>query len=132
MKTDDRRGLSFRCLLAVALVLAAALVPVPASSAPPFAPDCPIFPADNVWHADISRLPVHPRSEDWISSMGGSDRRIHPDFGPSFGEIPVPYGIPFNVVDDDHPKVSINFDGPDGGYPEESDPGPTPSTKTPG
>jgi hypothetical protein len=48
VKTDDRRGLSFRCLLAVALVLAAALVPVPASSAPPFAPDCPIFPADNV------------------------------------------------------------------------------------
>jgi RTX calcium-binding nonapeptide repeat (4 copies) len=58
--------------------------------------------------------------------MGGSDRRIHPDFGPSFGEIPVPYGIPFNVVDGDHPKVSINFDGPDGGYPEESDPGPYP------
>jgi hypothetical protein len=44
--------------------------------------------------------------------MGGRDERLHPDFGPSFGEIPVPYGIP--------------FDGPDGGYPEESDPGPYP------
>jgi hypothetical protein len=44
--------------------------------------------------------------------MGGRDECLHPDFGPSFGEIPVPYGIPFY--------------GPDGGYPEESDPGPYP------
>ncbi len=58
--------------------------------------------------------------------MGGRDERLHPDFGPCFGEIPVPYGIPFDVVDGDHPKVQVTFDGPDGSYPEESDPGPYP------
>jgi hypothetical protein len=113
-------------MLGIVLVFLAVLVPAPASTGPAFAPDCPIFPANNVWHADISRLPVHPSSGDWISSMGGRDERLHPDFGPSFGEIPVPYGIPFDVVDGDHPKVQVTFDGPDGGYPEESDPGPYP------
>ena len=102
----------------------ASLVPAPASSAPAFAPECDIFPANNVWHADISGLPVHPRSGDWISSMGGRDELLHPDFGPSGEEMP--YGIPFDVVDGDHPKVRVTFDGPDGGYPEESDPGPYP------
>ena len=102
------------------------LVPAPASTGPAFAPDCPIFPANNVWHADISQLLVHPSTGDWISSMGARDERLHPDSGPSFGEIPVPYGIPFDVVDGDHPKVQVTFDGPDGGYPEESDPGPYP------
>ena len=115
-----------RWLLAALVLLLAVLVPVPTATAPAFAPGCPIFPANNVWHADISGLPVHPRSADWISSMGGRDERLHPDFGPSFGEIPVPYGIPFDVVGGDHPKVRITFDGPDGGYPEESDPGPYP------
>ena len=113
-------------MLAIVLIFLAVLVPAPASTGPAFAPDCPISPANNVWHADISRLPIHPRSSDWISSMGGRDERLHPDFGPSFGEIPVPYGIPFDVVDGDHPKVQVAFDGPDGGYPEESDPGPYP------
>jgi len=121
VRTDDGHGFSFRRLFAVAVVLAAALMPLPASSAPPFAPDCPIFPADNVWHADISGLPVHPRSDDWISSMGGPTRRIHPDFGPSGEEMP--YGIPFDVVDGTHPRVQVNFDS---GYPDESDPGPYP------
>jgi hypothetical protein len=56
--------------------------------------------------------------------MGGPRQLLHPDFGPS-GE-DTPYGIPFDVVDGDHPKVGVKIDGPDGGYPEESDPGPYP------
>jgi hypothetical protein len=43
-------------------------------------------------------------------------RRLHPDFGPSYGEQPVPYGIPFTVVDGSHPKVQVAFD-----YADESD-----------
>jgi hypothetical protein len=38
----------------------------------------------------------------------------------------MPYGIPFDVVDGGHPKVEMTFEGPDGGYPDESDPGPYP------
>src|SRR3954453_11204435 len=85
---------------------------------------CPRFPADNVWHADVSKLPVNKHSKAWLSNMGGSGRRLHPDFGPSYGEQPVPYGIPITVVKAGHPKVKVGFD-----YPDESDKGPYPFGK---
>jgi hypothetical protein len=76
---------------------------------------CPVFPSTSVWHADVSRLPVHARSAQWLSHMS-TDRDLHPDFGPSYGEQPVPYGIPVTVVGGDHPKVRVRFD-----YADESD-----------
>mgnify|MGYP000574849307 CR=1 FL=1 len=76
---------------------------------------CPVFPATSFWHADVSGLPVHARSDQWLSRMS-PDRRLHPDFGPSYGAQPVPYGIPVTVVDGDHPKVRVRF-----GYADESD-----------
>ena len=82
-------------------------------------PGCPLFPADSVWHADVSGLPVHPRSASWITSMGGPERRLHPDFGPNDGG--QPYGIPYAVVPGSTQKVSVSFD-----YADESDPGPYP------
>jgi hypothetical protein len=69
---------------------------------------CPAFKDDTYFHADISKLPKHPRSDAWMSRMGPS-RNLHPDFGPSFGELPVPYGIPITVVDGAYPKVSVDF-----------------------
>ena len=75
---------------------------------------CPDFPADNWWHADVSRLPVHARSAQWLSHMS-TDRDLHPDFGPSYGDGPN-YGIPVTVVDGSHPKVKVRFD-----YASESD-----------
>jgi len=69
---------------------------------------CPAFPADNYWHADISKLPVHPRSKAWIASTARGVR-LHPDFGPSYGEQPVPYGIPITIVDSSHAKVPVRF-----------------------
>lgn len=77
---------------------------------------CPNFPADSWWHADISRLPVHPRSNAWMSHMSPT-RRLHPDFGPSYGAQRVPYGIPITVVDGTHPRVRVAFT-----YATESDP----------
>jgi hypothetical protein len=35
--------------------------------------------------------------------------RLHPDFGPSYGAQPVPYGIPITVVGGSHRKVSVSF-----------------------
>jgi len=103
-------------LLAAGLVLASqATGAIP----PPGASGCPVFPSDNVWHADVSKLPVHRRSSSWISSMGGSSRHLHPDFGPSGGSMP--YGIPYIVVPSSHQKVSIDFQ-----YADESDAGPYP------
>ena len=75
---------------------------------------CRAFPADNVWHADVSRLPVNARSAQWISHMSPS-RNLHPDFGPSFGAQPLPYGIPITVVRG-AARVAVSF-----GYPAESD-----------
>ena len=43
---------------------------------------CPVFPADNYWHADVRGLPVHPRSAAWLSHMSPT-RRLHPDDGAS-------------------------------------------------
>lgn len=75
---------------------------------------CPVFPANNWWHADVSDLPVHTRSEAWLAHMS-PDRDLHPDFGPSYGDGP-PYGIPITVVDGDHRRVRVRFT-----YADESD-----------
>ncbi|MDQ1489219.1 MAG: hypothetical protein QOJ23_1733, partial [Actinomycetota bacterium] len=108
--------------MVLAAGLAAAGVAAPATGAPlPGAGTaCPLFPADDVWHADVSGLPVHARSAAWIASMGGPDRRLHPDFGPndSGGQ---PYGIPYSVVAGTAQKVDVAFD-----YADESDKGPYP------
>jgi len=69
---------------------------------------CEVFPADNWWHADVSTLPVHPRSAQWLGHMD-SDRDLHPDFGGR-------YGIPVTTVKGRHRKVKVRFD-----YAAESD-----------
>ena len=43
-------------------------------------------------------------------------RKLHPDFGPSYGEQPAPYGIPITIVARTHAKVNVTFD-----YWQESD-----------
>ncbi len=91
---------------------AAALTPVAGTT-------CTAFPASNWWHADVSKLPVHPYSAKWTSRMS-STRSLHPDFGPSYGDGP-DYGIPVTVVDGGHPKVAVAFD-----YADESDQVPYP------
>lgn len=75
---------------------------------------CQTFPADNYWRADISDLPRHDRSKQWLARMSpGSD--LHPDFGSSFGDGPN-YGIPITVVRHDHRRVKVKFQ-----YADESD-----------
>ncbi len=76
---------------------------------------CPIFPASNVWNADISGLPVDPNSDALLSQIG-LNKGLHPDFGtdPS-------YGIPYNEVSSGTPRWDVSFD-----YADESDPGPYP------
>ena len=69
---------------------------------------CPTFPANNYWHADISKLPKNPRSDAWMRHMSPRSR-LHPDFGPSYGAQKVPYGIPITVVKGGHAKVPVRF-----------------------
>ena len=86
----------------------------------PGAPDCPMFPADNVWNTNISSLPVDPHSAAWMASMDSATTNLHPDFGPS-GDPTNPYGLPYTVVSPTHPLVNVAFE-----YGDESDPGPYP------
>jgi len=80
---------------------------------------CPMFPADSVWHADVSGLAVHPRSTAWRNAIGAGTG-LHPDFGSGLwdgGTI----GIPYTTVGAGQPPVAMAFD-----YADESDPGPYP------
>jgi hypothetical protein len=106
-------------VLAVVAALTLA-VAAPVAGAPSLASSgCPLFPADNVWHADVSRLPVHPRSGAYLAAMGPA-AGIHPDFGSGTWE-GGPIGIPYTVVGAGQPRVPVRF-----GYAAESDPGPYP------
>jgi len=99
-------------LFAVIALLTGAL---PAIAAPVPPTNCQVFPADNIWNADISALPVHPRSAQWLTSMASATTLLHPDFGGP------PYGFPVTIVDNSHPTVPVAFQ-----YASESDPGPYP------
>ena len=105
-------------LLAWGAGLAAWLAPAPVRAVPPGAPNCRLFPGNNVWHADVSKLAVNRHSAAWLRSMSAGSTDLHPDFGPSGG---FPYGIPYIVVGDSHPKVHVRFQ-----YASESDRGPYP------
>ena len=69
--------------------------PMPAADAPQVAgaPDCTVFPADNVWNEPVDGLSVAANSSTLISTIGSS-RSFHMDFGSYAG-----YGIPYQVVD---------------------------------
>lgn len=83
----------------------------------------PVFPTDNPWNQDISQLPVHVRSRDYIRSIG-EEKPLFPCFGADYRGSP--NGIPFAVVAADHPKQAVEFE-----YPDESDPGPYPIPEMP-
>jgi hypothetical protein len=80
---------------------------------------CTILPADNIWHAGVSGLPVLPRSADYVTSIG-ANAKVHADFGAGQWD-GGPIGIPVTYVHDSQPKVRVTFD-----YADESDPGPYP------
>jgi hypothetical protein len=79
---------------------------------------CPLFPADSVFNADISKLPVNAQSATWMSNMT-QNANLHPDLG-TFAQW---YGIPINVAPPPTSGVTPTFqydpesDHPTEGYP---------------
>jgi len=69
-----------------------------------------VFPPDNPWNQDISKLPVQANSDAIIASIG-KDKRI--DFN---------LDMNFVIVPPDQPRVPVKITV----YPNESDPGPYP------
>ncbi len=110
----------FRVRLAAPLfalsILLASSAPVAAVSLPG-APDCPVFPATNVWNKRVDGLPVRSDSARLMRTIG-LDAYLHPDFS-SYGV--GGYGIPYQVVDASTPRSQVTFR-----WPGESDPGPYP------
>jgi hypothetical protein len=113
----------WRVPMALGAVLAIfAQAPGAAASTPsnvhvPGAPNCSIFPADNVWNERVDALPVASNSATMIDSIGLSSY-LHPDFSSVAGGN---YGIPFNVVGNSVSKKKVRFQ-----YASQSDPGPYP------
>ncbi len=109
--------MSTRGRLIAVLVAAVAVAPATTAGAagPPRLGGCPVLPKRHGFNRDISRAPVHPRSDAYIRSIG--EGFLHADFGGD-GE----YGIPFTVVPREQPLVPIRFTD----YGDESDPGPYP------
>lgn len=70
---------------------------------------CSVFPANNIWNTAIDSMPVHPNSNQYVSSMG-SNAGIRYDTT-----------MPVNIVPTTQPLVPINIT-----FPTESDPGPYP------
>jgi len=82
----------------------------------PRAAQCPVFPASSHWNQSVERLPVHPRSEAIVRSIGSGDN-AHADFGSGHWE-GGPIGIPYVVVGRGQPGVPVRFE-----YADESDRG---------
>ena len=81
---------------------------------------CPLFPADNIWNYDISKLPVHPNSANFIASISKTDQ-LRSYFGATVPGY-TPPGIPYIVVPGTQRNVPVHFTAYGGG----SDPGPYP------
>jgi len=112
--------MKYPCLLVTLTAMALLTVANSASAATPIPlPNKTVFPATNLWNKDISKSPVDPYSDNFISYIG-KDKPLHPDFGTI-------YGIPYNVVDGTTiPKVPVTFQ-----YASESDKGPYPIPTNP-
>jgi hypothetical protein len=88
--------------LVLALSLAAS--PAPAATRHPVpGTSCTVFPTNNIWNTDISKLPTDPHSRVWLRTMQAGRTLLHPDFGAP------PYGLPYAVVGAGHRMVRLHF-----------------------
>jgi hypothetical protein len=85
---------------------------------------CPVFPASNPWNQRVDGLPVHPRSDAIVQSIG-LEETVHPDFGSGRYE-GHPIGIPYQVIARDARRTRVRFQ-----YAGESDRGPYPIPRSP-
>src|SRR6202163_1840720 len=113
MRTAARFALA---LVGSMLAISPVVAPVMAQPLP--GTGCPLFPADSIFNADISKLPVTSLSATWMSNMT-QNANLHPDLG-TFAQW---YGIPINVAPPPTSGVTPTFlydsesDHPTEGYP---------------
>jgi hypothetical protein len=76
------------------------------------------FSDGNAWNTPVDKLPLDPKSSDYVSSIG-AEKPLHPDFGANWNG--GPFGIPYIVIDKSTLRVPLSFQ-----YSDESDAGPYP------
>jgi hypothetical protein len=108
-------------VVASTALMVAGCVPAPATQRPSGGSTgaCPMFPADNVWHADVAGLPIQARSTAWRNAIGATTG-LKADFGSGTWNGGL-IGIPWTSVGPGQARVGVTFD-----YADESDPGPYP------
>jgi hypothetical protein len=111
-------------LLSLVLAGSVGLVALGAGPAGASVAGCPVLPADHILNARIDTLPVHPRSDQYVSSIG-LNVGLKADFGAGTFE-GAPIGIPFNIVPGSQPTVPVTFE-----FDEDSDVGPYPIPSNP-
>lgn len=114
-------GLVLVCALLVAISV---VTPETRGAAPEPIGGCPVLPSDNIWNTRVDRLPVHPRSQQFVAAIGAT-ATLHPDFGAATYN-GGPIGIPYVIVPQNQPLVPISFT-----YASESDRGPYPIPPNP-
>lgn len=114
MPTPKRRAAASVALALFAAIACAA--PAPTAAVAPSIGGCPVLPANSIWNTPVDRMPVHPRSADYIASIGADDN-VHADFGSGLWD-GGPIGIPYVVVPSSQPRVDVSFE-----YDDESDAG---------
>jgi len=106
--------------IALMLVVALAAVQMMASSSEgarlPGAKRCPVFPQSSHWNRPVDKLPLHSRSAQIVSSIGG-DENAHADFGSGLYD-GGPIGITYRTVSRRTKRVPVSFE-----YADESDRG---------
>src|SRR5258706_13663009 len=111
-----RLGRCVAAAFAAAMTSYSAVIPVAAQPLP--GTTCGLFPADSVFNADISNLPVNAQSSTWMGNMT-QNANLHPDVG-TFAQ---QYGIPINVAPPPTTSATPTFlynsdsDHPADGYP---------------
>lgn len=86
--------------------------------------NCPVLPNNNIWNTKIDNLPLHPKSSDYINTIGAS-LSLRNDFGSGMWN-DAPIGIPYVLVDGNQPKQMLTFE-----YADESDNVPYPIPENP-
>ena len=107
-----RRGIVFAAAAVGLLSMPACGPKVPGT-------ECPMFPSNSFWHADVRGLDPLPNSAELVASVG-VDSPVHPDFGSGLWE-GGPIGIPWTTVPGNQARVPISFY-----YASQSDRGPYP------
>jgi len=99
-------------MLSLGLTIGGGSVVASAGTPLPGAPNCPIFPADNVYNTPVANLPVDPHSAAWLAAMDASTTNLQPVAPPT-------YGMPINIVPAGHAFIPLTFsvNGDAGPYP---------------